>query len=756
MSVQNGFRTGSSVKFTEDGDTWQFCVPGSCGNSTNFQWVAATFQASDAKPSPRKHFGMSVLDTDANLALLFGGMHDDVGILGDTWLYDNQHGKSCVDLCDKFSYNTASWTKFSSFSPPPKRMFLQIVSLGPGKSIMFGGMNGVKFFDDTWVFSKANDWQQMFPTHVTDVDGASIPGPVGRIQHAMSAPYTDQVMLFGGADQDGIVLDDLWFYNQTVGSQGQWKRMDKVVNGAWPQGRRDHALTWLSSGAIAGSVLLFGGSNEKDNVIGTTWIYQIKSSSNDKVMAWFQVDTDSTSSQNALTSLSLRWGMTLSSFLGSQAVLSGGTDQYNTELSTSLIFTAHNVSSDGNYSGTWTTVTQSGRLNTRMHMNHAIAELGGAKAVLFGGTNGWEGGNEYYPDTWVFDGTNSDTQIHGNGVVPWSRMRMSTAPPPKREDHTLTGVGTNHAIMFGGIFMDQTRDDTWLFTHQTNCADTGGDSHCGKWEEITSSEAQPKGRYFHAAATVPSSNEVVMFGGFGGKNMWGSALWYFTAPSSPDPRVYGNSYNEGFLDDTWVMQCDATPSPRSCSWKEIKIIDAIGDQPSNKPSKRCMHAMASFGNSVILHGGYDGGDVLGDTWVLSRTKEKWLELTNLENSTIRPAGRILHQMTWMGGQKLVLFGGQTSTVTKEVYPKHTWIFYRTESVQDCSEHEPSCFEWTEISSTSSPDPRARYAMFSVDDKQAPSPLYSIFLYGGNIQQIKDSETSTVVANDIWKFHMGEP
>ena len=77
--------------------------------------------------------------------------------------------------------------------------------------------------------------------------------------------------------------------------------------------------------------------------------------------------------------------MTLSSFSGSQAVLSGGTDQYNTELSTSLIFTAHNVSSDGNYSGTWTTVTQSGRLNTRKHMNHAIAELGGAKAVLFGG-----------------------------------------------------------------------------------------------------------------------------------------------------------------------------------------------------------------------------------------------------------------------------------------------------------------------------------------------------------------------------------
>jgi hypothetical protein len=481
------FGTGSSVRFSEDGDTWQFCLPGSCQNNTYFKYIPATFKPLDARPSPRKHFGMAVLHTGANQALLFGGISGSV-LLGDTWIYENTNGKTCTELCDEYSYNTASWTNVSSSSSPTKRMFSQMVSLGPGKIIMFGGMNGDTFFDDTWVFSRDSGWKQHFPTSVQHWNGASIPGPVARIQHAMSAPYFDQVMLFGGANQDGNVLDDLWFFNQTVGTQGQWQYFEKAATNNWPDGRREHALTWLSSGNIAGSVLLFGGSDTENMLKGDTWIYKIKNSNGKNVMQWFQVDTGRKDDPDYLDFLSERWGMALSSLPDSRAILSGGTDAYNSKLSSSLIFSINNVSSDGNYSGVWETADVMGRLNTQAHLDHAIGELGDGKAVLFGGSTGSSANQEkrkvfpdcitrktgdvetqdnltycdsegsYFEDTWVFDLKKADSLgiMDGTGVAPWSRIRMSSIRPPKREDHTLTGIDANHAIMFAGIYGEVT------------------------------------------------------------------------------------------------------------------------------------------------------------------------------------------------------------------------------------------------------------------------------------------------------------
>jgi hypothetical protein len=160
-----------------------------------------------------------------------------------------------------------------------------------------------------------------------------------------------------------------------------------------------------------------------------------------------------------------------------------------------------------------------------------------------------------------------------------------------------------------------------------------------------------------------------------------------------------------------------------------------------------MHAMASFGNGIVMHGGFDGGNVLGDTWIFSMNGNyNWSPLDNSAIATSeRPMGRILHQITGMGGQKLLLFGGQTSTVTQEVYPKDTWIFYRQESVTECG-NKPECFTWKKLD-VNGPDPRARHAMFFIDD--------NVIMYGGKIQQIMTGAPVQMVANDVWKFNIGE-
>tara|TARA_B110000090_G_C13322207_1_gene423978 strand:- start:378 stop:893 length:516 start_codon:yes stop_codon:yes gene_type:complete len=160
-----------------------------------------------------------------------------------------------------------------------------------------------------------------------------------------------------------------------------------------------------------------------------------------------------------------------------------------------------------------------------------------------------------------------------------------------------------------------------------------------------------------------------------------------------------------------------------------------------------MHAMASFGNGIVMHGGFDGGNVLGDTWIFSMNGNyNWSPLDNAAIATSeRPMGRILHQITGMGGQKLLLFGGQTSTVTQDVYPKDTWIFYRQESVTECG-NKPECFTWKKLD-VNGPDPRARHAMFFIDD--------NVIMYGGKIQQIMTGAPVQMVANDVWKFNIGE-
>jgi len=768
-AVQIGFQTGGSVKFTREGDTWQCCVDSCPGY--DFRWVSATFKPLDTRPSPRENFAMAVLSTSTNKALLFGGLNDDE-ILGDTWIYNNKNGKTCKELCNSYgpetTYNTASWTKLSCRNPPEKRMFHQMVSLGKESSILFGGMNGTNFFNDTWSFSEDNNWRQLFPTissgSVESVESVGSVGPVARIQHAMSAPNFDQVMLFAGADQDGNVLDDLWFFNQTVGSEGQWKRIDKVNNKSnnpnWPEGRRDHGLTWIN-----GAVLLFGGSNQKGNLKGDTWLFQI-STGNIPVMKWFEVETKTTSSASALDSLRQRWGMALSSLPGgSHAILSGGTDQYNEEASSSLIFTPsatnhHNVADKSKYSGTWKRVlNQTGRLDTKPHFNHAIGELGEGKAVLFGGATS---SNVYYPGTWVFDGTKSS--FNHDGTSPWSRL-IQGVTPPMREDHTLTGIDATHAILFAGITGKVPRNDTWLFTLDPDCHDTGFGSSCGKWEEIVFpfDAPIPEARYFHAAAKIQSTGTIIMWGGFSGINMWGSSLWYFTTPSSPEPRVYDKPYTIGFLDDTWVHKCVFTTPhlPSSCSWRKITMLHRDGSKTS--PSKRCMHAMTSFGDAVIMHGGFDGGDVLGDTWTFvlndSESSGTWSQLDKIVD-LVRPTPRILHRIQWMGGQKMLLFGGQENLLeTDENFPIDTWMFYRKKSAQECIGPLSKCFTWIKLSGASGPDPRSRHVMFSgswssIDETK--SPMFTILLYGGQIQQFQNSRPHLTTGNDLWKFHIGCP
>ncbi len=167
---------------------------------------------------------------------------------------------------------------------------------------------------------------------------------------------------------------------------------------------------------------------------------------------------------------------------------------------------------------------------------------------------------------------------------------------------------TGHLVVFGG---DQEPGgirlgDTWTFDGTS-------------WKKITG--PGPSARFWATMATL--GNKVVLFGGYGGVNGQGQAI---------------------FLNDTWTF--DGT------SWTHV---------PASGPVGRYSAAMTTLGNKVLLVGGTTymppaaNVTVLKDAWTFDGTS--WTQVAGLDQ------GRTGHVMASLGNTA-VLSGGQTSSANK--------------------------------------------------------------------------------------------
>ncbi|MCK4271355.1 T9SS type A sorting domain-containing protein, partial [bacterium] len=92
------------------------------------------------------------------------------------------------------------------------------------------------------------------------------------------------------------------------------------------------------------------------------------------------------------------------------------------------------------------------------------------------------------------------------------------------------------------------------------------------------------------------------------------------------------------------------------------------ESPSSKPSARYYHAMAYIGgNQVLLFGGDDGA-FDDETWVYDLSTNTWTQDTNTTQPTVR-AGHGLSETSMDGSSYLVLFGGYDGA-----YDDETWTF----------------------------------------------------------------------------------
>ncbi|MBM3236940.1 T9SS type A sorting domain-containing protein [Candidatus Poribacteria bacterium] len=285
---------------------------------------------------------------------------------------------------------------------------------------------------------------------------------------------------------------------------------------------------------------------------------------------------------------------------------------------------------------------------------HAMAYIGGDKALLFGGYDGTDG--TWYDETWVYDfSDNTWTQKYPN---PHPSARISI---------DMAYIGGNQVLLFGGNAGGVMNDETWVYNLSDNT-----------WIQKYP-DPHPSARHGYAMANI-GEDKVLLFGG----DIWSSLVydtWVYDLSDNtwiqkyPDPhpseRYYHAMANIGedkvllfggykggdiiYDDDTWVYDLGDN------TWTQ--------KYPNPHPSARGAHAMTNIGgDKVLLFGGSAYVSFFNDTWVYHLSDNTWTQDMN----TTQPSARSYHALseTSMDGSSyLVLFGGWDGAWDDE-----TWTF----------------------------------------------------------------------------------
>eukprot|EP00760_Papus_ankaliazontas_P012329 PhM_4_TR15252/c0_g1_i2/m.54608 len=136
----------------------------------------------------------ATLVPSGNAAYMFGGMTNELGLIGDLL---------------RFAATTTKMTIIhSTTEDPAPRAHHSMVSIGT-HALVFGGYDGTTVFNDLWSFDKiSHAWKHIKAS-----------GPVGRYAHS-AVPFGDRMIIFGGFDGNAA-HNDVWsfVYHRSVWRQ---------------------------------------------------------------------------------------------------------------------------------------------------------------------------------------------------------------------------------------------------------------------------------------------------------------------------------------------------------------------------------------------------------------------------------------------------------------------------------------------------------------------------------------------------------
>jgi len=163
----------------------------------------------------------------------------------------------CTDQDDTWTWNGSTWTEQSPVNAPSSRFGATLAYHPPSQRlILFGGLDCSEDFcgdsDETWAWS-GSDWTLLNPaTRPPERSDASLVWDSAR----------NVLVLFGGQDTGGDILNDTWTFDGST-----WTQQTPATS---PSARYGAAMAFDSSRNVT---VLFGGSDNGTANFGDTWIW---------------------------------------------------------------------------------------------------------------------------------------------------------------------------------------------------------------------------------------------------------------------------------------------------------------------------------------------------------------------------------------------------------------------------------------------------------------------------------------------------
>jgi Galactose oxidase, central domain len=554
-------------------------------------------------PSPRGSFSLAY-DGAYREVVMFGGC-GEICPSNETWVYGICAGVTPpieATSCSTVLQNQLVWVNLTGTGPAPSARTNAVMAYDyrDRAVILFGGINANgTVLGDTWSFN-GYGWSQM---------SCSLSCPPARQRASMSAynlttSNFEGVILFGGFDASGGLLDDTWFY-----VTGVWS---PITGSTPPSARAGAGMSWDGTDNY---LLLFGGDTSS-GLSQQSWKLYGTSTLN---LSWTQLPP-TTCTPSTCPAAEAYGGMDFDANDGYVVLFENG----NPTCSVSSCWTTW-----GFASGSWTLEgSPPSCLPTCAWplVSAPIAYSGAANFVLlFGGwtPNGSLSGHTYAwgHGSWVADSLTNPTP-------------SELAPSPAGGASMAFDPSLGAVILVGGCF-------------QVPCQSaTGGNPGMWGFEDgawhfaplSTTAPNAPDRLAFASLAYLPTIPGLFLFGGFqtpGGplnSETWkltGSTLatlgWAQATTSGPSQR-WGAAMAYDSTDHYLVLfgGCGSTPNPTdlaSCTsllgdtWTFNGVWSSLGVL-SNGPSVRFGASVAtgSTGSGVYLVDGFGSSGPVSQEW----------------------------------------------------------------------------------------------------------------------------------------------
>jgi len=600
--------------------------------------------------APEARYGhVATYDSVSNRMTIFGGGSGPAPTcLSDAWILSAANGQG-----------SPSWISVSPATTPQARLYSGAAYDPNTNSMMvFGGSNcSGGYFNDVWVLSDANgeagtpNWTKLTPT-----------GGPPAARESGSAVYdsTDNILTIYGGDAGGSPFGDVWVLSHANGTGGTpvWTQLSPT--GTAPMTRTGQTAVYDSAND---RMIVFGGINS-GTTLADTWVLT-SANGIGGAPAWTEINTPSTapslayhsavydaasnnmyafaglSSQSKLGVNDHAFTLTAANglpsgnqnwVLGGPPVRYGQSAFYDSSTNGLFVFAGEHALSAINFNDyweqapvigstnlQWTAVTMSGSRPSGRWGQTGLYDSGSNRMMVFGGATGFPApcANDYY----VMEHANTV-----GGTPNWLAITPGgTAPPVRTLQASAYDSTTNTIMIFGGYNCTSTYyNDVWILSNANAVSGTP------TWTALSPTGTPPSQRESASAIYDPTTNSLVVYGGDAGGAPFG------------DIFTLSHANGSGGI-PAWTQLTPTTSGPGARSG-HTATYDATN-------------------NIMMIYGGYDSTNILGDTWVLSNANGQGGAAVWTQTLTGQP--RRFHSSEYdPNSNQMITYGGTTGVTTQ--------------------------------------------------------------------------------------------